>query len=574
MKTNFKFLSSGLLALCILVSSCSKELTDANINPNGVSPETGNPNLTLPTVMVGAAQGYTSLGFGKISGVMQHTQEDGWYSGFNFYDWSPDDWSGWYGLLRNNQFIYDRAVELDYPFHQGVALTMKSFMFGVVTDLWGDAPYTNALKAGTEEAILFPEYDNQETIYKGIIEDLKAAASLFAGAGDISNSYAEGYDVYYNGDVEKWQKFTNSLLLRYYMRVSDKLPEIAKTGIEGIYASGIYMKETDDDATMDYIGTTADNSWPQTPIAFDASQSNWRRRKAAAALMDKLNEYNDPRRNLWFQPVHVQWVADPTLATPKDQFIRKNGVIIPNVESYDDQEFQDLIVPGVKFTRRYNPNTYTPNPPYTFGTIDDGEYVGIKAGYNYPDFYNENPTPGQNVQNQHVSQLSNLFKESSGDLLKAKLMTSAETSFILAEAAQKGWAAGSAEDHYQKGIENSLAAWGLEDDYDDYIAEDGVAFDGTQAQIIEQKWIASFTSTLEAWFDFRRTGLPALVPGTASPAPVLPVRLIYGDNELNYNTANANSGIERNETNANVGPRGKNSQWAKPWIIQGTGKPW
>lgn len=574
MKLNYKFFLPSFITLCLVFLSCSKELTNANINPNGVSPETGNPNLTMPTVMSGAAKSYMDMGFGKISGVMQHTQEDGWYSGFNFYDWSPDEWSGWYGLLRNNQFVYDRAVTLDYKFHQGVALTMKSFMFGVITDLWGDAPYTNALKAGSEESILFPEYDSQETIYKGIIEDLKTASSLFAGAGDISNSYADGYDIYFNGDVEKWQKFTNSLLLRYYLRVSDKLPEIAKAGVEGIYASGVYMKEPDDDAVMEYIGSTQDNSWPQTPIQFDASQSNWRRRKAAAALMDKLNTYNDPRRALWFQPVHVQWVADPTLPTSKDQYIRKNGVLLNGVESYDDQEFQELIVPGVKFTRRYNPNTYTPNPPYTFGTIDANEYVGIKAGYNYPDFYNENPTPGQNVQNQHVSQLSNLFKQSSGDLLKAKLMTSAETSFILAEAAQKGWSAGSAETHYEKGVENSLAAWGLEDEYSDYIIQTGVAFAGTQEQIIEQKWIASFTSTLEAWFDFRRTGLPALVAGTASPAPVLPVRLIYGDNELNYNTENANSGIERNETNTNVGPRGKNSQWAKPWIIQGTGKPW
>ncbi|HEX5025711.1 MAG TPA: SusD/RagB family nutrient-binding outer membrane lipoprotein, partial [Agriterribacter sp.] len=99
-------------------------------------------------------------------------------------------------------------------------------------------------------------------------------------------------------------------------------------------------------------------------------------------------------------------------------------------------------------------------------------------------------------------------------------------------------------------------------------------FDGTQAQILEQKWIASFTSTLEAWFDFRRTGFPALVAGTASAAPVLPVRLIYGDNELNYNTDNANTGISNNEDNQYTGPRGKNSQWAKPWIIQGTSKPW
>lgn len=564
------------LSFCLLFSSCAKELTEANINPNGVDPETGNPNLVMPTVLTGVAQSYQSDGFGNVSGVVQHTQEDGWYSGFNFYDWTPQDWSGWYGYLRNNEYMYERALATDFTFHQAIALTMRSFIYGIITDAWGDAPYTEAIKAGSADQIFYPKYDDQETIYKGIIEDLKTASSLFAAENGTPAYYADGYDVYFDGNVQKWHQFSNTLLLRYYMRLSEKLPDFAKSGIESVYGTGIYMKTSDDDATMDYIGSISGNSWPSTPIAFDASQSNWRRRKAADALMSRLNAYGDPRRDLWFQPVHVQWVADPALATPTEQYIRKNGVLLTGVESYTDQEFQAIFAsePTAKFTRRYNPNTYEPEAPYTLFPLDDHEYVGIKAGYNYPDFYNENPTPGQNVQNQHVSQLSNMFKASSGGFLKARLASAAEAAFILAEAALKGWSVGSAETHYYNGIKNSFNTWGLDDEYNDYIDNAEVEYEGTQEQIITQKWIAAFTTTYEAWFDFRRTGFPALKPGTAAANPDLPVRFIYGNNELDYNTDNANAGMEGNEPNNYTTVRGKNSQWAKPWVIQGTGKPW
>src|SRR5690606_23366286 len=135
-------------------------------------------------------------------------------------------------------------------------LTMKSFLFGMVTDLWGDAPYTYALQGSRSELeYQFPVYDSQETIYKGVIEDLKTAASIFASTP--STNVIPQYDIYFGGNAVSWQKFANSLLLRYYMRISDKLPEIAKPGIEAIYNSGLYIKDESEDVTLDYLGASS-----------------------------------------------------------------------------------------------------------------------------------------------------------------------------------------------------------------------------------------------------------------------------------------------------------------------------
>src|SRR5690606_2247914 len=163
---------------------------------------------------------------------------------------------------------------------------------------------------------------------------------------------------------------------------------------------------------------------------------------------------------------------------------------------------------------------------------------------------------------------------SAGDILKARLISAAEISFILAEAALKGYSVGSAETHYNDAIRNSLTTWGKAADYATFITEPGVAFEGTVEQVITQKWVASWTAATEAWMDFRRTGYPALQAGPAAAQPVLPVRFPYGNDELNNNTENVNAAAGRLETTSYSGSVGANSQWSKPWIIQGTGKPW
>jgi hypothetical protein len=198
----------------------------------------------------------------------------------------------------------------------------------------------------------------------------------------------------------------------------------------------------------------------------------------------------------------------------------------------------------------------------------------VPAGLIQPDTYNNNPTPGQTVQNQHVSQLAEIYRGSSGGLLRARLASSAEASFILAEAALKGWSVGTAQANYNAGIKNSLETWGVGSQYDAFIAKPGVAFNNTLAQVMQQKWIANWTMATEAWFDYRRTGLPALKAGPASAEPVVAVRFNYGDNEVNFNRTNADAAINKLEVTKHSGLRGKNSQWSKPWILQGTNKPW
>lgn len=539
---NGKFLL--LLSLIITGMLSCKKLSDLNINPNGTDPENVTPTFLMTTVLTQTAKNYLSLGFDEpFAGVMQMTQKDAWSSGNNDYQWSDQSWSQYYDLLRNNKKAYDRAIKENNTFVAGVSLVMKSFVFGLVTDLWGDAPYSAALKgdlSGTEN--LLPVYDAQKDIYTGIIADLKTAATLFTKG----NTSITGEDVYYNGNALKWQKFANSLLLRYYSRISVKLPDVAKTGIAEVVSSGIYFKSNADDATMEFLGTTRDNSWPGSLKYDDTNGSNYRRIKMCSTFVKALQSYSDPRLAVWAAKVQVPIVISSTMS--------------PN---------PDIIINGVR---------YIHPEAIPAGTLVDTDpnYVGIPPSIgSEPSWYNLNPTPGQLSNNPHVSYLNEMYKNEKGPLLKARLLSFAEVNFILAEAAQKGWpAGGDAKSLYNAGIKASFETWGVGDSYNNYILNPEVVYNGTLKQVITQKWMASWTNATEAWFDYRRTGFPALETGPRAKRKKLPVRFIYSSEEANLNKANYDNALKNLETTNFSGPEGANSSWSKTWVLQGTNLPW
>lgn len=538
-----------------LMFSC-QDLTELNENPNGVPPDQVNPNLVLPAVLTEAGKTFVNLGYGDIAGVMQHTQKDGWWSGHNDYDWSNQDWSGYYGILSDNKLVYDRAVELEYEFHQGVTLVMKSMMFGLITDLWGDAPYSEALLGEELGEGLVPAFDTQETIYTGILADLETANTLLSKEASEYVGISGDADVYYGGDPASWRKLANSLALRYYMRISTKKPDIAKAGIEKIAGNPSQypiITSADEDATMEYAGTSSDTAWPNNTV-FDASQSNYSRTKMAATLVEELQLLNDARIGVWANKVEIPLVVDESFPEGTDEIVEIDG----------------------KKYRHLSPDVVEGSQIDT-----DPEYVGLPTSLTgLPVMYNLNPSANQGAFNPHVSQLNDIYKDASGDLLLARLCSAAEVHFILAEAALKGWNAGDAKSHYESGILASLEAWGVDDTFDDYIAQPLVEYntgdtdDVNLTKIMTQKWIASWTSATESWFDYRRTGLPDLQAGPSAKRSQLPVRFYYGTTELLLNKDKASAALERLTVTTYSGADGANSAWSKPWLIEGTGKPW
>ena len=267
----------------------------------------------------------------------------------------------------------------------------------------------------------------------------------------------------------------------------------------------------------------------------------------AATLVEALQALDDPRLGVWANKIETPLVLATGEAEDTDEI--RNGERFVGSKLVDDH--LDIVGEPVNF---------------------DKEYVGLPTAITLGPAFNLKKEFNQGSYNPHVSQLNDIYKEVSGPLLKSRLISAAEVHFILAEAALKGWASGGAEAHYNEGVKQSLKAWGLEDAYSSYIA--GAAYGGLE-DIMEQKWIASWTSATQSWFDYRRTGLPDLQAGPAAKRPALPLRFYYHIDEIDNNTQNAEAAIQKLETTSFKGDdASNNSAWSKMWLLQGTGEPY
>ena len=571
MKSMKKILNICLVFSVLLLTSCADDITDINVNPNGVDPNVVHPNLVLSSVM--SATGKMIVGDSYSSGVgvaMQHTQRDSW-SDNNYESLGAGDFDGYYNTLRNAELAYQRALELDSEFYIGVSMILKAQLFGMAADFYGDVPYSEALKGGLEvDPIIKPAYDSQEMVYKGVITDLLAAAAILNKGNAYYTDANAQQDLYFDGEAESWVRFANSLALRYYMRFSEKDNAFARTGVESMLGTDLIV-EVDQECTLEFVGVSSDDSWPNNEV--NNSRSDFARVKPCATLTNKLMELSDPRISEWFTTVEI-----PIMVVPAGD---------PLLEGLDDNLNADgtRYISDAKVTA-INAKIYDPATWYDDRAIDDkvmidtnADYVGLPPSNQATDpfTYNLNPIPERGGENVHVSYLHSQFGEPSGDNLRVRILPASEVHFIMAEAAQRGWTVpGTAQTHFNMGIQASFDEWSI-GDASGYIAGLPLFDDSDLVQILEQKWIAGFTSAHEAYFDWRRTGLPSIQTGPSAKSDAIPVRSIYSDSDKNINYDNYAVAVGNLQATSHTddvpGNDGNDSSWSEPWIVQGV-SPW
>lgn len=547
-----------LFLLPLILLGC-EDFEEVNTSPN--NPENVSSNFILTYVLSESAKLYEAQGrYGdEIAGAMQYTQRGTQFrnTGPNFYGWDSESWSGFYTVLRNNKIIYDKSIEENHPFFQGVSLVMKSFLFGMLTDLYGDIPYSGSLRASDE--VFFPEYDDQKTVYTGILNDLRQADELLTNLDAAQFPIGSSSDIYYEGNPEKWRKFANALRMRYSMRLYNKKDEFTEVDLATEFsdASQFTMEGNNDNAYLDYIGAISSNAAPGGPI--NSSNPNFAI-KPGAPFVELLLDYNDPRLERWVLPVQRKWDSSVDVPTERS---------VTNI-----------------FGETY-PVTYL---PVTSDDLNTDLYVGLPIGiptiegisYNSGD----DPVSYNPEQNPHISFLHNRYRTNAEELINIKLMTFSEVSFLMAEAILKGdmGVSGDPESYYKEGIRSSMQEWAVfrdatEFDFEEYYTNGAIDFNTGNNQlekIMTQKWIGSWLRA-ESWMDWRRTGLPDLEPGEITQfGDALPIRYIYPSPNLDPNyLVNYKAAVDNLEPSEYV-PVGQSSDhnYSRMWLLQGTGSPW
>ncbi|HEY0042737.1 MAG TPA: SusD/RagB family nutrient-binding outer membrane lipoprotein, partial [Flavisolibacter sp.] len=120
----------------------------------------------------------------------------------------------------------------------------------------------------------------------------------------------------------------------------------------------------------------------------------------------------------------------------------------------------------------------------------------------------------------------------------------------IAEAAQRGWVAATTATFYEKGIGENWAEWGVTGNLTSYMNNSAVALTGTATDLQKiqlQQYLSFYPDGLQAWSNWRRTGVPALTPtpNAIGSSKQIPRRQTYGPNEYNLNSAGVKEAVTR-----------------------------
>lgn len=286
-----KYALGGMLA-AVLVTACTGDFEEINSNPNG--PEKIPSHLHLPAMLEQTADLLYDVSY---SGDMGECWIQHWakvqYNQEERYQARPLSIGNWWDLLyarplTDAKKMYLAAIEEENDVTKGVALIWQSYVYSLLTDSFGDVPYSNALQA--EEGSTLPVYDKQQDIYPALVDSLEAAVGYLAGEGTLPGDQ----DIMYGGSISQWRKFANSLRVRLLMRMSAKVDVGAE--LQAIVNSGAIFTSLADNAQLNYLPTNPNANPVWNNIIF-TNRLEWRINQTLVNMMQ-----GDPRLPVYAQP--------------------------------------------------------------------------------------------------------------------------------------------------------------------------------------------------------------------------------------------------------------------------------
>lgn len=495
MKSFIKTSCYRVLALMLVfgLNACDKGFEEVNVNP--VQPSSLNPVYLFSNAQL--SSGFTNHTINYDMAIVQQVMNPfaGVLAGGNVNILNADQAVGMWNQYYNE--VVKRLVDVlnttrDLPDRSNLyhmARIWHAHTFMVLTDTYGDIPYSEA-GLGYLSGNFFPVYDEQSVIYQNILNTLAESVEALNASGRVETG-----DLFYRGEIAKWKKLGNSLLLRAAMRLVKADPAKAQQFAVKAIDGGL-MTGNDDNCLMSY--STTFNS----PYAGYTNGS------------EKANIYlSQPFVN------YLKSTADPRLKSI-----------------------------SVKYG---NPGA---EPAATTQNTNPADQVGMPFGYDNLTISSAPGFPGTAGSGYAYSQIN---RATIGNITAPVFfVTYAQTSFLHAEAIVRGWVPGNAQTVYKAGVKAALEQMAQhhtgaavpEADVTAYLNSRSLETGKELEEINTQYWINSFFNGPEAWANFRRSGFPKLIP---NPYPGKSIkgdfikRLVYPIVEANVNTENYRTAVSR-----------------------------
>jgi hypothetical protein len=504
MKTKFIYIL-GLLTTLSLLSGCDDNFDE--INTNKVDPTTLAPSFVMNKAIIDAT--YLD-GFGTLEmlcyefGIVQQiiTPYGSSLAGANYnqnnVSNTPLVWQNFYrNVLKQIVDVVEKTKDdatRTNLYHS--ARIWKAYSFMILTDTYGDIPYTEAAKGYISE-ITSPKYDTQEVIYKDLLKELDEASAALDAAKAIETT-----DVLYGGNVAKWKKLGYSLMLRAAMRLTKVDPTTAKTYVTKAVTGGV-MQSNDDNSVMRH--TSLYNNWIANHLQAREKTNFY----LTSPFVNYLKTNNDPRLG----SIAVRYVG----AKGGPEQVASRASTDPKVQIGMPMGYDNVTVSTAAVLAQY----------------------GVASLWDFTQV-NLNTVLKLDAPEYHV--------------------TYSQTQLLLAEAAVRGWVTGNAADYFAKGIRanmEQMASYDAtaaikEDAIQAYLAAHPLDPAKALEQINTQYWVSSFLNGPELFANFRRSGFPTL---SKNPYPASEItedfirRMPYPDSETIVNQQNVQAAIARQGPN-------------------------
>jgi hypothetical protein len=489
-----------LTAGIMVASGCKKTWLDVNTSPNDLPTATSNYVFTN-------AENTSAYNYWGDNGTGQRSNELGAYwsgqwtqsssyilvtniFGYLFTNGDFNYWDDMYNNLADYQYVINNAEKDGQKFLIGPSQVMKAMVFQNLVDMYGNIPYSDALKGLGSIA---PKFDDQKAVYEDLIKLLDTAITNIKANAFLPN--VVGSDVVFKGDKTKWIKFANTLKLRILVRQS----RIA--GRDTYITTEINRAVTEGTG---FLGVGEDVGVNPGYQATAAKQN----------------------------PFYDRWGYDPTGATRSlGRFPRPTKFLFDMLINNNDTLRLKRLAYAVGGENGSNPGVSK-----SAEVISNYKAVPFGAGSGYTGPSTSALGPSMIIKGTYKSTI---------------LMTAAESQFLQAEAKERFPSVtlpGTAQSYYEQGVRESFRILGVANSVasaNALLTSGKVDCDWTASPshteaIAIQKWIALTNfNGLEAWAEYRKTGLPVTPQSLAVSDPnKRPVRLYYPNTELGSNEAN------------------------------------
>ncbi|MEZ4775745.1 MAG: SusD/RagB family nutrient-binding outer membrane lipoprotein [Bacteroidia bacterium] len=483
-----------ITVLLTLATSCDQGFDELNVNK--ISPTEINPNFILNNAIINSSfpNGALIYDIGIVQQMI--SPNSGVLTGANYNqdnrNATQEVWQRFYrSVVRNTRDVI--AQTQDDPSLSNLtnmARIWQAFAFMVLTDTYGDIPYSEGGKGYTAQ-VTFPSYDSQQAIYTDIIKELREATAAL----DANKTLATA-DVMYGGNVAQWKKLGYSLLLRAGMRLSKADAALAQQIASAAFQGGV-MENNSDNCVVRH-----DNNYLNAQGAtLNGSEAN--NFYLTEPFVNYLKNNDDPR----LAAIAVRYVG--ATSGPEQNAARASS----------DPAVQIGMPMG----------------------HDNNTIKGVATNLGLASFYDFSQVDRTRMTKTSAPMFLVTYAQT--QLLLAE---AAQRGWIAGDAAQ--FYANGIKAHMEQ-----LSAYGSGSTIDPgaidtYLAANPYSAANGLELINTQYWVASFLNGPEAFANFRRSGFPTLSP---NPFPGKDIkgdfirRLTYPNSEISVNSANVQQAISR-----------------------------